>query len=287
GVVKDQQGKPIEGATVTVDLDGSGPEPTTTNKKGRWSFLGLAHGDWHVVARAEGYVPSEGGMKVYESGAGQALNVTLRQPSAEELAAAEAAVQQDEVQEAVALLEQGNEHLQLRQYAEARAAYQEAMGALPEENHPVILRAIGNSYHAEGNAEQAIASYQQGLEIAPDDPQLLQPLVSILVSEGREQEAEAYMQRLPEGIKMDPNAVLNLGIEAYNQGDMDKAFEYFDRVVRENPEHADGYYFRGLVYINQQKMAEATADLEKFLSMAPAHEKAGEAKEFLAYLQQQ
>ena len=87
--------------------------------------------------------------------------------------------------------------------------------------------------------------------------------------------------QLPEGTKIDPVSLLNVGIRAYNEGKYDKALESFNRVAAENPELADAYFFRALAYMPIGKMKEAKADFQKFLEMAPNHAKAKEAKEML------
>jgi tetratricopeptide (TPR) repeat protein len=62
---------------------------------------------------------------------------------------------------------------------------------------------------------------------------------------------------------------------------MDQALSEFDRVVKENPELPDAYYYRALVYLNQGKNAEAKTDLQKLLQIDPDNKYAKDAKEFL------
>jgi tetratricopeptide (TPR) repeat protein len=281
GTVKNEQGEPIADAKVTLRLGDSGPEPVTTNRKGHWTRLGLAHGDWTVIVDAEGYVGAQGQIKVYESGPGQSLDISLRKPTKEELAQAGAG----DRAAAVALLEEGNALIVAQQWAAGRAKYEQALADLPVENHPPILRAIGNSYYAEGNVEQALATFERGLTLAPDDPELLQAIVNVLVAAGREAEAQTYLARLPAEAALNPTTLLNFGIEAYNAGKMDEAFGHFDRLVTQNPEYPDGYYYRGLVRLNNPDSAAAAADFKRFLELAPDHPKAAEAREFLSYLE--
>ena len=112
----------------------------------------------------------------------------------------------------------------------------------------------------------------------------MQLLVNWLVAAKREEEAKTYMARLPQGTSIDPNSLLNLGIQAYNDKKFDEAVGYFDRVVREHPELPDGYYYRGLVELAQSKTDAAKADFEKMLEIAPTHAKAEEVKEYIKAL---
>jgi tetratricopeptide (TPR) repeat protein len=281
GIVTDAANTPIKDAKVTVYLgeEGRGPEPVRTDKKGRWSVLGLATGGWTFVIEAPGYKAAEGVTTVVSEGLGpgQTLRITLN-PIPKEM-------QEPKGPDPRAMIEQGNALLVEKKYAEARAKYQEAVGLITVvESHVPVLRAIANTYYAEGKPDEAIATLKKALEIVPDDQETLKLLATLLVNEGKEEEAKAYMAQIVGGFKLDPNTLLNQGIEAYNANRLDEAAAKFEQVVAENPALPDAYYYRGLIYLNQQKNAEAKADFEKLLELAPDYPKASEVKEFLKYL---
>ena len=101
---------------------------------------------------------------------------------------------------------------------------------------------------------------------------------------GKEKEAEVYIARLPEGTKIDPNSMLNVGIKLYNDKDLNGALERFDRVVKENPTLANAYYYRGLTYLGLNKAAEAKADFQKALELEPNGPNADEIREYIKEL---
>lgn len=286
GQVRDESGKPVQGAKVIlrigtdrVDPDADGPKPLTTDKNGKWSTLGLAGGAWGILIEKEGFMASEGQIRVNEFGPAQPINVTLKVVPKEVVQQAQ---QTSAAGEAKGALERGNALLGQGQYAAARAAYEEGMSKLPDTSlHASILRAIADTYGKEGNTDQAVATLKKSLEYAPDDPVTLQLLVNVLASAGREEEAKAYMAKLPQGTTVDPAIILNLGIKAFNAGKMEDALREFDRAVKENPQLPDAYYYRALVYLNQDKKAEAKADFQKLLELDPNHANAAEAREFL------
>ena len=90
------------------------------------------------------------------------------------------------------------------------------------------------------------------------------------------------MAQLPDGTKIDGTVLLNLGIKSYNEGALDAALAQFERAVTENPQLPEAYYFRGLAHLALGHTAEARADFEKLLEIAPDHARAAEAREFLA-----
>lgn len=297
GIVRDESNKPVQGAKVTlrpgteqVDATKPGPGPITTNKNGQWSILGLTGGPWGILIEKEGFMTSEGQTSVAEYGAPpQPIIVKLKVVEQAAPQPAAAAAEPTAAALAKEALERGNAALAANQFAEARAAYEEGMTKLGDQADPAlnasILRSIAMTYYREKKTEQAIDSLKKSLELAPDDQDTLRLIVSLLVEANREPEAQAYMAKLPQGATVDPNTIMNLGIKAYNDGKMEDALRHFDRVVKENPQVPDAYYFRGLVYLNQSKNAEAKADFQKLLSLDPNHQYAGDAKEFLKSLQ--
>lgn len=286
GQVKDESGKPIEGVKVTlrigadrVDVNADGPKQLITDKNGKWQTLGLAGGTWGVLMEKEGFMVSEGQIKVNEFGPAQPILITLKVIPKEVIQQAE---KQSAGGQAKQALELGNALLGQGKYAEARAAYEDGMSKLPDTSlHASILRAVADTYGKENNTDQAVATLKKSLDYAPEDPITLQLLVNVLASAGREEEAKAYMAKLPQGATVDPAILLNLGIKAFNAGKMDEAFAEFDRVVKENPDLPDAYYYRGLVFLNQDKKAEAKADFQKILALDPNHANAAEAREFI------
>jgi tetratricopeptide (TPR) repeat protein len=292
GQIKDESGKPVEGATITlrqgtgqVDPKADGPKSITTDKNGKWSTLGLAGGPWGILIEKPGYLPSEGQVKVNEFAIAQPLNVTLKAPTQQQVQQVQAAQKDSPAAQAKASLESANALLTQNKYAEARAAYEAGMSKLEDKSlYPAIYRAIADSYYKEGKTDQAIDTLKKSLELAPDDPDTLKLIVTLLASSNREAEAKTYMAKLPQGTQMDPAIGLNLGIKAFNEGKMDAALKEFDEVIAANPGLADAYYYRAMVHLNKSQNPQAKADLQKLLELEPDSKFAKDAKEFLKEL---
>ncbi len=291
GIVSDENGDPLEGATVTLRRggpDGSGPESIKTNAKGRWSFLGLTGGPWNVTIEYPGYAVSEGIMPVSEVQTNDLLRKSLEPASA--IAAADnpalAAAAAEEVAATQALTKAG-QLLSAGKGAEARAMMLEAMDSLDVSKHPQIFLNIAKSHYQDGGTADAITALEKGLAINGEEEESLKLISSILVNEGRQTEADVYIARLPEGAKLDPNALLNQGIQKYNGNDLDGALADFDAIVADYADNADAYYYRGLVHMGKGSLDLSITDFTKMLELAPEHPNAGEAKQFLEYLQSQ
>ncbi len=281
GQVTDPDGNPLVGVKITLTKDGvegKGPKPLTSNKKGRWSVLGLSGGNWTAVLEHEGFHAGEGTVKVNEFGSGPNVPVVLRPITEEE-------IQQAAAKSAVGVIDEGNALLEGGNYAEARAKYEEAIAGLEEEHQAPLMRGIARTYFQEGNTDKAIETLDKAIALAPEDLDSLRLIINLLVASDREADAKVYMDRLPEGMTVDSDTLLNIGIKAYNDNELEVALETFDRVVAENPENADAYYYRGLCHLNSGSSPEAKADFGRMLEIAPDHPNAGEAKQFLEYLE--
>lgn len=300
GEIRDENGKPLEGATITlrkgterVDPKADGPKSIKTNKNGKWSVLGLAGGAWGILIEKEGYATSEGQASVNEFAVAQPINISLKSMATLQAAAqAEAAKAGKSIEpsgnaKAKAALEKAAAAQQAGRYAEARTGFEQGLALLEEADPSVrlsVLRAIADTYAKEGDQAQAIATLERALQIDPADAVSLQIIATALINQGKEKEAEAYIARLPQGTKIDPDTLLNAGIKSYNDKDLKGALERFNRVVQENPDLPTAYYYRGLTYLGMNQSAEAKADFEKVLQLDPNHPNADEVREYIKAL---
>ena len=71
GTVKDQQGQPLKGATITAENPNASPSSftATTDDKGRYSIIGLRPGRGRSRPSAPGFQPSSGSVPVRTIGA--------------------------------------------------------------------------------------------------------------------------------------------------------------------------------------------------------------------------
>src|SRR5205807_1625664 len=59
GIVKDETGQPIKGATVSLENPDAIPRnfTATSDERGRFAVLGLKAGEWSIVAQSPGFLP--------------------------------------------------------------------------------------------------------------------------------------------------------------------------------------------------------------------------------------
>jgi regulator of sirC expression with transglutaminase-like and TPR domain len=64
----------------------------------------------------------------------------------------------------------------------------------------------------------------------------------------------------------------------------EEAIRYLNKAVTVDPAYVDGYFQRGLAYLGLQKTAEAKADFQKVIELAPTGAHAETAKKALQQL---
>jgi predicted negative regulator of RcsB-dependent stress response len=280
-IVKDHNGKPVADAQIRLRLMRA-PEirpdkDFRTDKKGKFSYLGLKGGTWVMMVVADGFEPWEDRVEIYSAGAPETYKVNLTPLPEEVIQAQKQAKAYDIAKAGDALLAKGD-------FVGARKEYEKALGPLPEKDKPILLAAIANTHISEGNPAAARPALEKALAIDPNHVGSLKGMCAIIASEGDMEGAEAMLARIPEDEPVHPNTLMNIGMSRYNKGEMDKALPFIERTIRDFPDTALAYYFRGLIALSQGEQEQPRADFEKFLELEPEHPQAAEAREYLSYL---
>ncbi len=282
GTVTDLDGQPIAGAQVfylMVSDPDTGPPPFITNKKGRFSYLGIKGGPWWVRVDAEGYYTwkSPQPVDVYSTGVSDPVEVELEKIPQEELVARSR-------YEASTFLEDGDAKADEGDFAGARADYEKALKQLNETDYPVVLSSIAATYMNENNIDQAKATLERALAVDPTHVQSLKMMCAIEAAEGNLEGAEALLSKIPEDEVLHPTTLMNMGLANFNAGNMEEAKAYMDRTIRDYPNTGTPYYYRGLIELNLGDSAAAKSDFETFLELEPESPQAADATEYLSYL---
>ena len=130
----------------------------------------------------------------------------------------------------------GQIHARRREWAEAEAAYREALRLDPE--HVEAQEALAKVLWDQGKQEEAQAAYQRALEIRQ----------------------RAGQPKAPAATSTDPLAErARLGYAYLNAGQYDRAIAIFEEVLEQRPDDADFHRYLGNAYYWQGKAAGASA----------------------------
>ena len=262
GKVVDDAGAPIEGAVIKATLPSSqnrGPNEQKSNAKGEWAIGGISRGEWAVDVSKDGYEARSLSVPVQEGARMAPMVITLKKAVAVATVDPNEAIREDLVK-AAGLIE-------ARQFAEARAIYERLATQYPQvkQFRPLIAR----TYHGEGNIPKAIETLRAALAADPDNVEVKLLLANMLMDAGQAEESRALLASIDDSKVTDSTIYLNIGIGMLNDKKQAEAIAWFTRVVTRFPAEADAYYYRGLAHLQLEKTAEAKADLQKFIAIAP------------------
>ena len=285
GVVKDDKGKPVDGAKITIEFqDGVNRKfEGKSDKKGEFLQIGLQPGSYKVTAEKDKLIASE----VVRIRIGATAETALTLGANAAAGSAEAAKKTAELKKA---FDEG--------VAASRAGNQD--DSIAAFNRAIEISAscydchynIGYAQAQKKDYEKAEASYKKAIELKPDYAEAYAGLANIYNAQRKFDEAAAASTKATElgsggaaaGGAGNPDASFNQGVILWNAGKVAEAKKQFEAVVAANPNHAEAHYQLGMALVNEGNLAGAASEFETYLKIAPAGPNAAQAKALVAQL---
>ena len=274
GRVLDPAGNPVEKADVSIvsQKTSSVRYEFKSDKEGRFLQIGLMPGYYMITVKKTGFVSASKEIHVGVAGE-EAFEIKLNSAAAEAEKSYSAADK--------AFLK-GNKLFAEQKFEEAAAAYGEAIGLDPA-NWAYRLN-LGLAHKKAGQTEAALADFRKAVELNPESYSANKETGESLAKADQFAEAKPFYEKAAGLSPDDPDAHYNLGVCLVNVGESEAALPRFQKAVELKSDYADAYYQMGTILIGQNKAPEAIASLERFLALAPEHEKAGIARQLLEFL---
>ncbi len=282
GVVKDEAGNPIKGATVTAENPAASPSSftATTDDKGRFSIIGLKSGQWSFAAQAPGFGPEAGKLNVSTIGApNPPLQFTMKKGGAagpsSALGSAAAKDLQADLQAADLLYNSGK-------YDESIAAYRQIMAKAPALS--VINLQIAAAYRNKKEYDNAIAAYNDLLKVDPNSDKAIVGIGMTNLEKGDLKAAEDTLTKAAQGPKPTREVFYNLGEVKFAKGQTDEAAVWYQKAVDLDPTWGKPIFKLALVQLNKRDKDATIKMLEKVISADPTSQEAAQAKTVIEQL---
>lgn len=273
GRVLDPDGKPVAGAVLKLELVGRGTTTTKTDKNGRWALGGIAAGLWNIDIEAPGYKTKKASISL----AGE----SVRLPPAE--VRLEKDTPKGPPPEVLAAIKAGDDAFQAGKYAEARAEYEKLLALRPDLGKTLHLQ-IARCYDQEKNYGKELEHLEALIAADPSDSSVKLLAAQVAINANQTEKGMTLLKGLDDTSVKDPAIFFNIAALLLNQQKPEEAVAYLGKSIAADPSFADGYFQRGLAYLGLQKNAEARADLQKFLELAPSDARADMAKKAIEQL---
>jgi tetratricopeptide (TPR) repeat protein len=325
GTVEDDNGKPWQAVTVTVDNPQTNAHfSTKTDADGKFAFEKIPVGTYTITFDTPEYPPQGyqidivanqtlkqdiNFQKLIAKNPQFAANLKQQQQFAmlkkhfdagiqamnqiktlQAQLTTEPAAQQSATQQQISQLSQ-------TAVTELQAAQQSA--APTDANLPTILGNLGLAYELSGNHAQAADAFSKASALKPTDPGLLMGAATNLAYAGKIPDASADCDKVATiSSQTGGTCWRNIGVVLYNQNQMTQAIDPLQKATQADPSNADTWYLLGEALMNamQSKMVNGkltaivqpgTAEaFQKYLSLAPTGPHAADCQQALQVLQQ-
>ncbi|MCC7417633.1 MAG: tetratricopeptide repeat protein [Acidobacteria bacterium] len=281
GMVKNDAGEPIKGATITAENPQASPSSVsaTTDDKGRFSVIGLRAGGWKFTASAPGYDPESGTIRVATVGApNPPLTFTLKKGPGGALAGLSSAAAKDlqgELAAADADYNSGN-------YDGAIEKYKAVLAKAP--GLSALHLQIAAAYRNKKDYDSALASYNDLLKVSPDNEQAVVGIGMTNLEKGDLDAAEATLTQAAALPNPSREVFYDLGEVLFAKGEIEKAAEQYQKAAAADPTWGKPLFKLALVELNKGDKAATITAMEKVIAVDPTSPEAAQAQAVIADL---
>jgi tetratricopeptide (TPR) repeat protein len=279
GVVKDEGGQSLKGATITAENSNIGQSFTaTTDDKGRFTMIGLRAGLWRFIAQAPGFTPEGGSMPVRMGAPNPPISFVLKKGGVANfgpLGGITAKDLQTDLAAADAAFDQGR-------WDEAIEAYRNVMSKSAALS--VINLQIAAAYQNKKDYPAALASYQALLKLDPDNQKAHLGIAATNVQRGDEKAAEEALQQAARAPSAGREVFFTLGERKFAQNDTDEAALWYRKAADVDPFWGKPIYKLGLCAMKSGDKAGAASLMAQVILVDPVSPEATLAKSSLESL---
>jgi tetratricopeptide (TPR) repeat protein len=280
GKVLDAQGKPVEGAVVTIEAtEANRKAQTKTNRNGEFLQVGLASGRYNVTVTKDNLKA----VQPANVSQGTPVELTIQLTPSSGMTpeqAKEAAAMQALAAGAVEAMRAGRDDDAIRQF-------NEIVTKIPTCSD--CYYNLGVAYAKKQQFDLAETSFKKAIEIAPNSGDAYTGLANVYNATKRfdlAQQASAKASELTSAAGGGGGAetLYNQGVILWNAGKFAEAKAQFEQAVKADPTMAMAHYQLGMANLNLGQIPEAKAAFQEYLKVDPNGPKAAEVQTFVKQL---
>jgi tetratricopeptide (TPR) repeat protein len=279
GVVRDENGQPIKGATLVLENPEALPRTftATTDEKGRFGVIGLKSGTWSIQAQAPGYVPEFGEMQVRVAQS-PPLILTL----SKSLAPPPSVLGSIAANDLQAELRSADQLFNAQQWDQAIGAYKAILARAPALS--VINLQVGAAYRNKKDYDSAVNAYNDLLKVNPDNDKAKIGIGLAQVEKGDLRAAEETLNKAAQSPSAGKDVFYNLGEVQFARGNVDGAIASYQQASALDPNWGRPFLKLGLAALNKGDREGAGRMMERVIAVDPTSSEAELAKKALTEL---
>ena len=282
GIVKDDHGDPVKGATVIAENPDASPTSFTasTDEKGRFGIIGLRSGVWSMRASAPGYSSDSGELNVRSMPAVTApVSFTLQKfvvpPSALGTTAAK------DLQSALA---NADALYNNQRWDEAIVAYSAILEKSPSLS--VINLQIAAAYRNKKAFDSAITAYNQLLKVDPTNGKAKVGIAMTNLEKGDLEMAERTLEVAAQAPGATREVFYDLGEVKLARSQADEAIKAYERAAQVDPTWGKPPFALGRIAMNKGDTLTARKYFQTVMDIDPVSPEGAQATTMIRQLDQ-
>jgi tetratricopeptide (TPR) repeat protein len=278
GVVKDEGGQPLKGATVTADNPNIGQSLTaTTDDKGRFTMIGLRAGSWKFYAQAPGFSPDAGEMPVRMGAPNPPIQFVLKKTGNANFGALGGIASKDLQAE----LATADNLFKQSRWDDAIAAYRSILEKAPPLN--TINLQIAAAYRNKRDYAAALTAYEAALKADPANQKAALGIAAMDLERGDSKAAEDALMKAAQGTG-GRDVFFTLGEVTLARNDADEAARWYQKAADADPYWGKPLYRLGQIAVKKGDTANASKLMDQVVAVDPSSAEATLAKTSLESL---
>lgn len=277
GNVKDSAGQPVEGATVSIDMQGNARTvhfEAKTDRKGEFLQVGVPVGLYRITAEkgALGTAPATTNVRL-----GTTVPITLVLDTAAGAVIEQSAATGKAFQEGVALLDAGNHAGAIEKFTAAAAASPKCSPCFNN---------IGSIHLQDKQYDQAEVAFKQATVANPGDADAYTGLANVYNAQRKFDLAAEASKKAADLSNVigaagggNPDALYNQGVALFNAGKPGEAKPLFQQAVQMKADHADAHFMLAQTLVGEANFKDAVTEYEMYLKLAPTGSHAKESQD--------
>jgi tetratricopeptide (TPR) repeat protein len=279
GIVKDETGQPIKGATFSLENPDAIPRnfTATSDERGRFAVLGLKSGEWSIVAQAPGFLPDSTRVQVRAT-TPVAPVFTLRRaplPPPSVLGNVGAKDLQTELRNA-------DQQFDAQQWDQAIATYKNVLSRVPALT--VLELQIGAAYRNKKDYDNAVAVYSDLLKSDPASDKARIGLAITYMEKGDLASAESTLSAAAQAQGASKEILYSLAEVEAARGKTDDATSWYQKAAASDPNWGKPLLKLGMTALQRGDRAGAATMMQRVVAVDPASAEAAQAKTVIEQL---
>ena len=279
GIVKDEAGQPIKGATLSLENPDAIPRSftATSDDRGRFAIIGLKSGDWSIVAQAPGFIADAGRVQVRVSAAATPTFTLRRAPQPPPSALGNIGAKDLQAE-----LRAADQQYSAQQWDQAIASYKAILAKAPALSF--INLQIGAAYRGKKDYDGAVVAYNDMLKADPSSDKARAELGLTYMEKGDLGAAKNTLVQAAQAPTASKELLYSLGEVEAARGNAADAMKWYQKASTSDPNWGKPLLQMGRTSLKNGDRAGAAAMLERVVTVDPSSSEAAQARSMIEQL---